>query len=65
MKLYELQRGTWFTLAETPDIPPSSMPPIESCKYKLHNIDGMYSYVTDEGGNVYYFAAWTEVNKED
>ena len=64
MKLYELQRGTWFTLAETPEIPPSAQKPVAG-RYKLHNIDGMYSYVTDEDGNVYHFAAWTEVNKED
>lgn len=64
MKLYELPRDTWFTLEENPDIAPNSWEPVAD-RYKLHNIDGMYSYVTDEEGNVYHFAAWTEVNKED
>ncbi len=31
--------------------------------YVLNNIDGMYSHVSDTYGNVFHFAAWTEVNK--
>jgi len=63
MKLYELHRGECFTLKETPTQPPDSIN-IESDQDKLFtlsNIDGMYSYVTDNDNNVYHFAAWTEV----
>jgi len=49
MKLYEVKRNTLFTLVDDDRI------------YNLHNIDGMYSYVTDAMNNVYHFAAWTEV----
>jgi len=38
--------------------------PLNTTKeYKLHNIDGMYSYITDTEDRVYHFAAWTEVTK--
>jgi len=49
MKLYELKRNTLFTLTSDDRI------------YKLHNLDGMYSYVTDAMNNVYHFAVFTEV----
>jgi hypothetical protein len=64
MKLYELSRGMLFTLKEQPKMPPDVFGEVDTQKvYKLHNIDGMYSYVTDTGGMVYHFAAWTEVEK--
>ena len=63
MKLYELHRGECFTLAETPKQPPDifNPEPEQDKLFMLHNIDGMYSYVTDNEKNVYHFAAWTEV----
>jgi len=61
MKLYELARHSLFTLNEIPDIPVSSPKGIPDVIYKLRNLDGMYSYVTDARGDVYHFAAWTEV----
>lgn len=27
----------------------------------FHHLDGMYSYCTDDNGNVVHLAAWTEV----
>lgn len=65
MKLYELKRGDLFTLEEQPVQPPDiSDFVIDNFKvYKLQNIDGMYSYVTDQSGTVYHFAAWTEVSQ--
>lgn len=64
MKLYELHRGELFTLLEKPQIPPESYSPITLDKvFILNNIDGMYSHVSDNAGNVYHFAAWTEVEK--
>jgi len=64
MKLYELHRGEMFTLAEQPQMPPDITWEADTLKcYILNNIDGMYSHVNDTYGNVYYFAAWTEVGK--
>jgi hypothetical protein len=48
-KLYELKQDTAFKL--------------EDKEYLMHNIDGIYSYCTDEDKNVYHFAAWTEVKE--
>lgn len=64
MKLYELHRGEMFTLAEEPTIPPDHIPVGRNMGiiYTLHNIDGMYSYCEDTYGNVYHFAAWTDVD---
>lgn len=66
MKLYELHRGELFFLAEKPLEPPdiTDTPDINKL-YKLNNIDGMYSHVSDTEGNVYHFAAWTEVKTYD
>lgn len=60
VKLYDLLRDTYFTFADSLD-----------SVFKLHNIDGMYSYCTgvtddvklnEDGSNsVYHFAAWTPV----
>lgn len=60
-KLYELKKYSLFTLAEDPQIPVDEPEGIPNVIYKLINIDGMYSYITDARGNVYHFAAWTEV----
>lgn len=62
MKLYELHRGEMFTLAEQPKQPPDITYEADTMKvYILGNIDGMYSHCEDMYGNVYHFAAWTEV----
>lgn len=64
MKLYELKRGNLFTLEEEAQMPQDILMGIDTDEvYKLHNIDGMYSYVTDKNGHVYHFAAWTEVTQ--
>lgn len=63
MKLYELHRGECFTLDEQPTQPPDIPYEADILKmYTLNTIDGMYSHVSDTYGNVYHFAAWTEVN---
>jgi len=61
MKLYELKKNSLFTLDETPQIPVDAPNGIPNIIYKLHNLDGMYSYVTDAMNNVHHFAAWTKV----
>jgi hypothetical protein len=62
MKLYDLKRGESFTLLEQPTMPPDITWDADTMKrYTLNNIDGMYSHCQDTYGNVYHFAAWTEV----
>jgi hypothetical protein len=51
MKLYELPRNTWFKIAES------------QLSFFFHHIDGMYSLITTENGEVTHFAAWTEVEQ--
>lgn len=65
MKLYDLKRGSKFTLVEEPSIPPDALPGElgTGAIYKYTHVDGMYAPVTDTQGNRLYFAAWTEVNQ--
>jgi hypothetical protein len=49
MKLYNVPRNTRVKLVETGD------------EFLFHRVDGMYSYCTDEVGNVIHLAAFTEV----
>jgi len=52
MKLYEIPNRSIFRII-------NDNPPI---KYKLHNIDGMYSYCTNiETKEVVHVIAWEEV----
>ena len=62
-ELYNLYRGDKFKLLDDPTIPPAARHGEFDVVYKLTNIDGMYSHVTDADGNVYHFAAWTDVEK--
>lgn len=63
MKLYELGRGARFVIKEAATIPIASNKISENTQLMLHNIDGMYSYCTDDMGNAYHPAAYTEVEK--
>ena len=63
MKLFELDRDTKFKLLQQPRSPIVAPVGEVGKVYTLRNIDGMYSYVKDDEGNVYHFAAWTEVEK--
>jgi len=62
-KLYELKRRSFFKINEEADTPISSKKSDISKTYKLHSIDGMYSYCTDEDGEIYHLAAWSEVTE--
>lgn len=62
MKLYELHRGEMFRLIEQPVMPPDYPIDIDMNKlFILHHTDGMYCAASDTEKNMYYFAAWTEV----
>ena len=62
MNLYELHRGEIFTLNGIPSQPPDvwEKPPVNQT-YKLHNIDGMYSYCEDDKGSLYHLSAFADV----
>ena len=47
MKLYKVPNKSWIIL--------------KGEKYFFDHIDGMYSYCTDEDGNVVHLAAFTDV----
>jgi hypothetical protein len=61
MKLYDVPRGTYVKIISEDRVPPGGNSAVAGLVLKLRNIDGMYSYCTDEVGNVYHPAAWTEV----
>lgn len=52
MKLFDLPRNTRIKLESGDEI-------------NFHHIDGMYSYCTDDEGNVVHLAAWTEAEIAD
>jgi len=65
MKLYDLSDGLKFKLKEPTDcyVAPGS-PPVElGTVYKLRNVDGMYSYCTDDEDNVYHIAAYSAIER--
>ncbi len=64
-ELYNLKRGDKFTLVGEVRVPPEAFGGEPDVVYTFDHIDGMYSYITDDAGNLYHFAAWTEVNKEE
>ena len=48
MKLYDVPDNTKIVLPDNTEL-------------LFHHIDGMYSFCTDDKGNVYHHAAWTKV----
>lgn len=62
MKLYEVPKNTYIKVLETLDVPPNALETSIFQKLKFHNLDGMYSYCTDENENVFHLKAWTEVD---
>ena len=60
-KLYELPRGSYFRIVDPEIRVPVAGRLMGSGILKLHTLDGMYSYCTDDQGNVYHPAVWTEV----
>ena len=60
-KLYELARGSLFYCGMP------NMADVEEVQiYKLHNLDGMYSYCTNvKTGDVLHFAAYADVWEYD
>jgi hypothetical protein len=49
MKLYDVPRNTRVRVIETGE------------EYNFAHVDGMYSYCTDDEGNVAHLVAWEEV----
>jgi hypothetical protein len=63
MKLYELHPGDRFRLKEDCKAPPDIGGYHATREFTLGNIDGMYSYCTDDYGRVHHPVAWAEVEK--
>ncbi|MEY4720064.1 MAG: hypothetical protein RL563_2682 [Pseudomonadota bacterium] len=55
MKLYDVPRNTRIVVKDEDG---------DELKLNFSHIDGMYSYCTDDAGNVVHLAAWTEVEIE-
>lgn len=51
MKLYEVPRDT---KVRSDDV-------LKGEPFNFHHIDGMYSYCTNNAGDVFHLAAWAEV----
>lgn len=60
MELHKVPNNTRVRVIE-PDITPPGAAPAEPKEYNFHHIDGMYSYCTDDSGNVVHLVAWQEV----
>ncbi len=56
MKLYEVPRGTPIKIVEEQKAKVDKREVID-----FHHLDGMYSYCTNQKGEVVNLAAWTEV----
>ena len=52
MKLYDVPKNTRITIKDDDG---------NILRLLFHKIDGMYSYCTDDEGNVVHVAAWVEV----
>ena len=50
MKLYEVPRNSRIKVID------------DGAEYNFRSIDGMYSYCTNDKGDVVHIAAWTEVD---
>jgi hypothetical protein len=61
MKLYDLTYGQRFRLLEDASSPPDLRGYHATQEFTFHNVDGMYSYCTDDYGRVHHPVAWAEV----
>lgn len=55
MKLYDVPRNTRIVIKDEDGT---------ELRLNFGHVDGMYSYCTDDEGNVVHLAAWTEVEIE-
>lgn len=61
MKLYDVPNKTNIRIIEDPNCPPDTLPVEKDEIIFFDHIDGMYSYCTNQEGDVVHLAAWTEV----
>jgi hypothetical protein len=64
MELYNVPKGSRIRVIEPEAPPPGGIAP-EAKEYNFSHLDGMYSYCTDDDGNVVHLKAWTEVEIVD
>lgn len=64
MKLYELKRGSRFRIVSNNPVTPIAANELEyGDVLTLDHVDGMYSYCTDNQGEVRHPAAFTEIEE--
>jgi hypothetical protein len=61
MELYHVPPNSRIRVTEAGNPPPGGIAPEVGKEYNFAHIDGMYSYCTDDYGNVVHLRAWTEV----
>lgn len=61
MRLYECPRNVQVRVVEEGQTPPDCSSIAEGEIINFHHTDGMYSYCTNQKGEVVHLAAWTEV----
>jgi hypothetical protein len=64
MELHEVPRttkGTWVRVLKDENGPPDSLDFQADDLVLYFHVDGMYSYCRNQGGDVVYLKAWTEV----
>ncbi|UFK09556.1 hypothetical protein [Xanthomonas phage DES1] len=60
--MYDLRRGERFVLIGDWPVPVASRL-LGTGVLTLHNLDGMYSYCTDDEGHVYHAPAYADVER--
>lgn len=60
MELHRVPRNTRIRVI-TPEESPAGAAEVKAQEYNFYHIDGMYSYCTDDDGNVVHLKAWTDV----
>lgn len=65
MKLYGLQRDTYFTIRpdSSVQVPPAAPAVAPGEVYHFGHIDGMYSYCHDSAGKLVHVPAWADVDQ--
>ena len=61
MKLYEVPPNTQVRVMEEGRVPPGAHQVSSSEIINFHHEDGMYSYCTNQKGEIVHLAVWTEV----
>ncbi len=65
MNLLKVPANSRIRVLEDARVPPAAPRVPSGLELNFHNLDGMYSFCTDDDGNTYHLAAWTDVEVID